>query len=399
MSTLFQMLHNMDANTTDRVMDDCLNCSSNLTNVTYDDELYNQITHLCISCLIIACVLAMCVNCVVIFSVHWIRTPMTPNLKISLSLAIADAISSSMTGLLLFTDKIGVLHKMGIFPCIIELVRLSGIVITVLHLLALCFNHYIGIMKPLHYNVIVTKRKVNTVIAFLWICPLLAIIIVSSIENNAMLVKSIVNNVCMDDIFTTFVARLTYATFFFLPIILMVFCYTHILVAVKNQQNKWKNLSRMGSTRNKGRQLNSSSDRVSREQARLQGNIKAIHTTLLILGSCFIGWMPALLFFILSCVDCPINGKALKTLNQDYKYEVTIVRLIENMLIIMKMFANPIIYTIRIKEIKVSIYSDFRLDFLEKLIKACNIVISTSRKFYSYHSRLRAYYKTLDIHK
>ncbi|KAG5887521.1 hypothetical protein JTB14_022133 [Gonioctena quinquepunctata] len=328
----------------------------------HNDILYENIVQLCISCLLVCCLLAMCVNCLVIFSVHWIRTPMTPNLKISLSLAIADVVSSSMTGLLLLMDKLNVMEDAGVFPCLIELTRLSGILITVLHLLALSFNHYIGIMKPLHYNVIVTKRKVSAVIATLWVVPVVMVIILSTAENNWKLIESINHNTCTIEIFTTFAVRLSYSTFFFCPIVLMVFCYTHILIAVRNQQNRWKNLSRSGSSRSKGRTIKpTGSQRAMREHARLQGNIKAINTTLLILGSCFIGWMPALMFYILSCGDCPISGEALHTLNRDYKFEVMMLRLIENILIIMKMFANPIIYTIRIKEIKVSIISQENL--------------------------------------
>ncbi|CAH1972777.1 unnamed protein product [Acanthoscelides obtectus] len=256
-----------------------------------------------------------------------------------------------MTGVLLFAEKVDAIEEMGMLPCIVELIRLTGIVITVLHLLALSLNHYIGILKPLHYNVIVTKRKVTTVIGFLWLLPLLLVFILSTVENHGLLLKNIINNTCNEEIFTTFISRLSYSMLFFLPIVLMIFCYGHILVAVRKQQKKWKKLSRLGSTKSKGK-VKSGNSKVDKEQARLQGNIKAINTTLLILGSCFVGWLPGLMFFIMLCTDCPINGDALKTLNKDYKYEVIIARLVENMLIILKMFANPIIYTIRIKEIK-----------------------------------------------
>ncbi|XP_056636026.1 octopamine receptor beta-2R-like [Diorhabda sublineata] len=321
------------------------------TDEDYDYITYVKIAQICISFLLVCCLLAMCVNCLVILSVFWIRTPLTPNLKISLSLAVADALSSSMTGFLLLIDKLGL---RTFFTCVAELLRLSGIVITVLHLLALSFNHYIGIMKPLHYNVIVTKRKVTIVIATLWVCPVLVLIALSTLENSEKLINGIHYNTCNFQIFSTFAFRLSYSFFYFFPIILMVSCYTHILITVRKQQNKWKNVSRSGSSKSKGRtvQANNPSQKVIREQARLQGNIKAVYTTLFILGSCFIGWMPALLFYILSCDDCPISGKTLEKVNRDYKYEVMIVRLIENTLIIMKMFANPIIYTIRMKEIK-----------------------------------------------
>ncbi|CAG9822314.1 unnamed protein product [Phaedon cochleariae] len=328
------------------------NETTNYINSTSSDSAYENIEQICISILLVCCLLAMCINCVVIISVNWITNSMSPNLKISISLAIADVVSSSMTGLVLLLDKFEVEpRQMGVFPSLIELVRLSGIVITVLHLLALSFNHYIGILKPLHYNVIVTKRKVTTVIVILWVLPVVVLVVLSTVENNGVLLEDIRDNTCTVEVFSTFAARLSYSTLFFFPVVLMVFCYTHILMAVRKQRNRWKDLSRSGSSRAKGRNVNS--QKLTREQARLQGSIKAIHTTLLILGSCFVGWMPALLFYITTCnEDCPINGEALNALNNDYKYEVLSLRLIENMLVIMKMFANPIIYTIRIKEIK-----------------------------------------------
>ena len=33
----------------------------------------------------------------------------------------------------------------------LEAVRLSSVIVTVVHLLALAVNHYVGIVKPLHY--------------------------------------------------------------------------------------------------------------------------------------------------------------------------------------------------------------------------------------------------------
>ncbi|XP_072380139.1 octopamine receptor beta-2R-like [Diabrotica undecimpunctata] len=340
------------SNITDVANDTLYDFNATVTNED-SDVLYENVVEICVSFLLVCCLLAMCVNTLVIVSVYWIRNPMTPNLKISLSLAVADALSSSMTGLLLLMEKISFSY-LGVFPCIVELIRLSGIVITVLHLLALSFNHYIGIMKPLHYNVIVTKRKVTVVIAFLWICPVILLVALSTLENNGKLIQSIHDNTCNIQIFSTFAVRLSYSVLYFFPILLMVTCYTHILITVRNQQNKWKAVSRSGSSKSRGRSIqpNNTSQKAIREQARLQGNIKAVYTTLFILGSCFVGWVPALLFYILTCEDCPINGSTLEKLNTEYKYEVMSVRLMENTLIIMKMFANPIIYTIRIKEIK-----------------------------------------------
>ena len=39
-------------------------------------------------------------------------------------------------------------------PCsmlVLEAIRMAAVIVTVLHLLALAVNHYIGIARPLHY--------------------------------------------------------------------------------------------------------------------------------------------------------------------------------------------------------------------------------------------------------
>ncbi|KAH1028435.1 hypothetical protein HUJ05_001788 [Dendroctonus ponderosae] len=50
----------------------------------------------------------------------------------------------------------------------------------------------------------------------------------------------------------TFSFRITYSSLFFVPIFIMMSCYSHILLVVKKQQNRWNNLSRIGSKRIKG---------------------------------------------------------------------------------------------------------------------------------------------------
>uniref|UniRef100_A0AAR5PYW0 G-protein coupled receptors family 1 profile domain-containing protein n=1 Tax=Dendroctonus ponderosae TaxID=77166 RepID=A0AAR5PYW0_DENPD len=133
----------------------------------------------------------------------------------------------------------------------------------------------------------------------------------------------------------------------------MMSCYSHILLVVKKQQNRWNNLSRIGSKRIKGKP----SEKLTKERKQLEGNVRAIYTTLLIVGSCVIGWTPALLIYTMTCtVGCYISGENIITLNCEYPYPILALRLIDNILIILKMLANPIIYSIRMREIKDGTY-------------------------------------------
>ncbi|EFA00562.2 putative G-protein coupled receptor 21-like Protein [Tribolium castaneum] len=240
-----------------------------------------------------------------------------------------------------------------------EMMKLSGILVTVTHLLALSLNHYIGILKPLHYNSIVTRRKVTAVTILLWLFPTAFVIFLFTSQAEGAYWRDIFSNETEIDMEnqTTFVDtfrfRMSYSAYFIVSIFLMAICYTHILIIVKKQQNIWKNLSRVGSTKWSGRSVKHCPNKANKEQKQLEGNIRAIYTTLLILGSCVIGWMPALLIFVLMCKeDCYIHGAQLRSLNENYLIEVMSMRLLENMLIVLKMLANPIIYSIRMKEIQ-----------------------------------------------
>lgn len=317
---------------------------NNLTNIdTFTDKIHGTV-------LLICCIIAMYINIVVLISVHWIRQPMTPVIKLSISLAAADTCSSFMYGIGICIDLVHaeLFNHIGMH-C--ELIRLSAIAITVFHLLALCLNHYISILKPLHYNAICTEHKVLFTIIFLWITPTMIVVLLCMLEVNDKFWDYILFQETNTGSMNTSFFRIGYSLLFFIPIILMTCVYTHILIIVKLQQKKWKNLSRLGSTKWRGGGKNSTCTR----QRQWEGSVKALYTSLLIMGSCIIGWTPALLMFSLICEkNCYIHGDEMRQLNIQHDTLIKIIRHIENTLVIMKMFVNPIIYSIRMKEIQVS---------------------------------------------
>ncbi|KAJ3662787.1 hypothetical protein Zmor_007116 [Zophobas morio] len=72
--------------------------------VENQDDYPHVILNVFIAILVITAVIAMIVNVVVFASVHWVRRPMTPILKMSISLAAADALSSSIFAVTLFIN-------------------------------------------------------------------------------------------------------------------------------------------------------------------------------------------------------------------------------------------------------------------------------------------------------
>ena len=72
---------------------------------TYNEiEDLHVIAYIFIAILVVTAVIAMIVNVVVFISVYWIRKPMPPVLRMSISLAAADALSSSIFALTLYIN-------------------------------------------------------------------------------------------------------------------------------------------------------------------------------------------------------------------------------------------------------------------------------------------------------
>ncbi|XP_049827810.1 uncharacterized protein LOC126267042 isoform X2 [Schistocerca gregaria] len=125
--------------------------------------------------LLLLCAASVAVNARVLVAARWLRRPLSPTLRISLSLAAADAFASTMfaAGLLLNSLLKAAAHQQ-VNECLlltVEALRLSGIIATVAHLLALATNHYLGILRPLHYPAIMTPRNTSASIVVLWLLP------------------------------------------------------------------------------------------------------------------------------------------------------------------------------------------------------------------------------------
>ncbi|XP_017776205.1 PREDICTED: trace amine-associated receptor 2-like [Nicrophorus vespilloides] len=284
------------------------------------------------------CMISICVNIRVLLSAHWIRRPLSPTLHISLSLAAADACSSLLLGTgLIINSYLPIVHNMKILPTIsfiqIEMFRLSGILITVAHLLALSVNHWLGILKPLHYTTMMTTRKVTIVIVMLWMVPTGLFVVYFQSKVNSDGLESL----------NMLTFRLVFSSLLFVPLILMVLFYTHILFMVRKQQKLWAQLSRSGSKKSKG------TCKSQQQRRTMEGNVKAICTTLLILGSCLVGWMPATLTFLLICDEGCVYLRDDISISPTFQFMIPWMC---NTLLILKTLANPIIYSSRMIEIK-----------------------------------------------
>ncbi|XP_044733580.1 myrosinase 1-like [Chrysoperla carnea] len=106
---------------------------------------------------------------------YWIRRPVSPTLQISLSLAAADGVASFLLGFGLFLNSLlpQIIDIQGLdcYQLTLETFRVSSVICSVLHLLALTGNHYLGILKPLQYSSLMTGRNTKIMLLFLWLVP------------------------------------------------------------------------------------------------------------------------------------------------------------------------------------------------------------------------------------
>ena len=153
------------------------------------DETLKTIYQVFVPALLIFCIVSIAVNIRILIAIYWIRRPLSPTLHISLSLAGADAYTSLVFGTGLVINSLlprgfNIEFENMCFAGFLETQRLAGIIITVAHLLTLACNHYLGILRPLHYLSIMTHRNTTICIIFLWVLPIMYFLVYfSSIED------------------------------------------------------------------------------------------------------------------------------------------------------------------------------------------------------------------------
>ncbi|XP_077553385.1 adenosine receptor A3-like [Haemaphysalis longicornis] len=289
-------------------------------------EVARDVYRLAVPVMLVACLISMVFNLVIVESVHWLRRSPSPTLCFSLSLSAANAYASLVVGVGLVVNSLlpAVYHVQppACWALSLEAFRLTGLIASVFHLLALAVNHYIGILRPLHYAATVTRRTVWLSTAAMWLLPLFFFLLYfSSVPGQGF---QTVN--CRYDFILWSTFRVTLSGLFFVPLVLMCFIYTHIFILVRRHQL--------------GVGLS------AQIPGQLRRSVKAVYTTLLILGTYLAGWMPAVLFYVLTCLDC---AYPITSLSLDVRLTFGILT---NSLVLIKSFVDPVIYVVRMREIQ-----------------------------------------------
>ncbi|XP_033763039.1 melanocortin receptor 5-like [Pecten maximus] len=201
--------------------------------------------------------------------------------------------------------------------------------ISLLNLLAMAIDHYVAVLQPLYYNTILSRIKCNIIIAFLWslafiggFCNFLTGL--GSSKDRARYL-----NYCEVIMYNDFHGEYLIMITTFICLVSIVFIYLRIYCEVKAIHNRLTPLQK-DSFHNKKSQI----------------------TTLLIIGTFIICWLPTCIFQIVMVIQIQVNRQMVQ------KLFVTLLRANKYLyaLLLLNCVCDPIIYAVRLRDVQMGYY-------------------------------------------
>uniref|UniRef100_A0A914WYU9 G-protein coupled receptors family 1 profile domain-containing protein n=1 Tax=Plectus sambesii TaxID=2011161 RepID=A0A914WYU9_9BILA len=283
------------------------------------------------------CLLSILANGIILLSVRWLHRTPSPLLMLTISLCVADfwlGIQQSVN----FVLEGYLPHVLGIkvhqAPCqdlMMEAVRCGALITSVLHLFALASNHYIGIVRPLHYKNMMTPEVTYAIICFIWFLPTVSLIIFFGLKSN----DGFINIKCnRTNFYFDFSFRLVIGSIFIIPLILMFFIYAHIgVLLIRRRQNPYLS--------------------AHMPAKQLRRNLKAATTTTLYLGTFTVFWMPSVILSLLICPHgCPIEASSFVA---EHPAVLLVIGSVMQVSVVLKALCDAAIYAARVREIQFAI--------------------------------------------
>eukprot|EP00094_Tigriopus_californicus_P002916 TCALIF_02812-PA protein Name:"Protein of unknown function" AED:0.19 eAED:0.19 QI:0/0.5/0/0.66/0.5/0.66/3/0/381 len=248
-----------------------------------------------------------------------------PYMTFVFSLVVSDAFSSFLLAFqLLFASYLPIVHKITLSDCFLllfEVLKMSGIVVTVWHLLIMVSIHLSGVVNPVKFKEFLTLKVARLCVFALWVFPLSGMLIVFSVvPQQGFRSHKCSDHSALQDIWFRFI----FSSFILIPTILIVFLYCTFLYII------WRRDISMNS--------------ICRQ------NIRASKITFLIMLTCAIGWMPAVFLNLLICKEGCIFE--LENISNPIKLSL---HGISYALIVAKSFSDPLIFAFRQVNIKMAV--------------------------------------------
>ncbi|KHN88916.1 Adenosine receptor A2a [Toxocara canis] len=281
-------------------------------------------------------------NSLIVIPSPWLNPPVTPYLRLCVSLAAADTWAASLltAGLVVnsyLSIVIRVQKKSDCFAAVLEVFRIGGMLTSDLHLFALAINQFVGITWPLKYKMLVTTKRIRAMIVMLWLAPVFFTFAwFVAFENDGFRHPK-----CHHRFYLRMPFRLTVFIIFMVPLIATLSIHARILFTLFKAKVEYSHdlLRRTQGTR-----------------TQLQGKLKLVWTTLLIVSTFSLSWGLCVLYFVLVCRHgCTfIYGQ-----NVDF-YVGFYINSTVNGFVMIKLVINPFIYALRLAHIRASVASFVR---------------------------------------
>ncbi|XP_037780774.1 alpha-2Da adrenergic receptor-like [Penaeus monodon] len=183
------------------------------------------------------CVASGLVSCAVVSATPWVRRPMSPTVRLSLSLAAANTVfAASVSVALVVNSYLPSVHNISTGMCVgltLEAVRMGSILVQILHLLVVALNHYIGTLRPLHYAATMTPSILKVILVALWIIPMVGMVVgFASIPGQGYQSEGCQNN---HFYISGITFRIVWTALFFGPTLLIIIVYCHIFHLLKHR--------------------------------------------------------------------------------------------------------------------------------------------------------------------
>ena len=283
-------------------------------------------------------------NVVILMALYKVQNRITTHYRLIISLAVSDMLVGGSVLLFKVNKAFNPTYRDGDGPywarltskcafLFIKALNTTGLNITLMNLMTMAFDHYIAIMKPLQYPVIMTKARVVCAIVIMWVIALMlgfsdffsAIVVYSKFQAQYNYCEVVLQTLYQDE-FTVFANA---------PICLgiMIFIYTRIYMKVLRRRQPGLEESISG----------------GRRENRRTG--KALITTLLNIGTFVLAWLPLCLFEVSMLVIAKTDPQYLR--NPSNQTTMLLANQHLYNLLIFNAIADPIIYTVRMKEVRI----------------------------------------------
>ena len=280
--------------------------------------------------------LAISLNFLSILAVLKTRRTLTSHYRFIVSLAVSDILIGVSVTVHLINQVLNPTRGIGEGPrtfrlvtrcvfIVIKALNTTSLCITLLNLMGMAIDHYLAILRPLHYPTLMNPKRAKCLIIFLWILALVCGFSDFMSAYPKFLRYKDRYNYCEFVYLTKYQDEYPLFVIALVCLLVMTFTYFRMLMAVK-QRHQY-----IGP--------------VGQEMSR---NKKAIFTTLLILGTFVLCWLPMCIFQIVLIIQVKLDEDKVRHIM------MALIKADQYLLdlLLLNAILDPIIYAVRMREVQ-----------------------------------------------